>query len=160
MTSQNFIKIEHVRTWHLSSSLAKFQQFWFECFFQILFSFSSCCLWRLCSMDSFNWLPCFPLGFFKRHELSFCSFFHLQSSNCFLGQTLFSVGLSFFVPFVCNDASLNFRLHVVTLLASLTLSWPAKATWKMNKSGLDSLPLVLQSSNSFDLETFFKSCLV
>ena len=38
MTSQDYIKVEHVRNWLLSSSLAKFQQFWSECFFfQVLF---------------------------------------------------------------------------------------------------------------------------
>ena len=148
MTSENFIEVEHVRTWHLSSSQAKFQQFWFECFFQILFSFNSCCLWRLCSLDSFNWLPCFPLGFSKRQYFSFCSFFHIQSSNCFLDQTLFSVGPSFSVLFVCNDASLIFRPHVLTLPGSLTSSWPAKTAKKLNKSGVDFLVLVLPSSNS------------
>ena len=32
-TSKDYIKVEHVRTWLLSSSLAKIQQFWSECFF-------------------------------------------------------------------------------------------------------------------------------
>ena len=33
MTSQEYLKVEHVRTWLLSSTFAKFQQFWSECFF-------------------------------------------------------------------------------------------------------------------------------
>ena len=38
-TSQDYIKVEHIRTWLLSSSSANFQQFWSECFFfQVLFS--------------------------------------------------------------------------------------------------------------------------
>ena len=38
MTSQDYIKFEHVRTWLLSSSLAKFLQFESECFFQVCFN--------------------------------------------------------------------------------------------------------------------------
>ena len=39
MTSKVYIKVEHVGTRLLSSSFAKFQQFWSECFFlQVLFS--------------------------------------------------------------------------------------------------------------------------
>ena len=38
MTSQEYKKIEHVRTWLLTSSVAKFEQFWSEGFFQFLFS--------------------------------------------------------------------------------------------------------------------------
>ena len=38
MTSQDYIKVEKVRTWLLSSSLAKFQQFESECFFQVCFN--------------------------------------------------------------------------------------------------------------------------
>ena len=45
---------------------------------------------------------------------------------------------------------------MVALLASVTLSWPAKTTQKLNTSGLDFLALVLQSSNSFDLKAFFQ----
>ena len=38
ITSKDFIKVEHVRTWLFNSSFAKFQQFWSERFFQVLFS--------------------------------------------------------------------------------------------------------------------------
>ena len=38
MTSQDYIKTEQIRTWLLSSSLAKFQQFETESFFQFCFS--------------------------------------------------------------------------------------------------------------------------
>ena len=38
MTSKDYIKVEQVRFWLGSFSLAKFQQFLFECFIQVLFS--------------------------------------------------------------------------------------------------------------------------
>ena len=41
ITSQDYIKVEQVRTWLLSSSLAKFQQFESECFFSSLLQFIS-----------------------------------------------------------------------------------------------------------------------
>ena len=63
--------------------------------------------------------------------------------------------LHFFVIFVCNYGALNLRLHVVALLASVTMSWPAKTTWKLNTLGLDFLALVWQSSKSFDVNAFF-----
>ena len=54
MTSQNYIEVEHVRTWLLSSSLAKFQQFWSECFFSSFVLFTSYCLLGPCSMNAFR----------------------------------------------------------------------------------------------------------
>ena len=69
---------------------------------------------------------------------------------------MFSGGPSFFVHFVRNDGALNLRLHVVALPESLTMSWPAKITSKLNMSGLDFLVPVLQSFNSFDLNAFFQ----
>ena len=68
---------------------------------------------------------------------------------------MFSKDSSLFVVFVFNDGALNLRLRVVVLPASVTMSWPAKTTQKLNTSGLDFLVLVLQSSNSFDLNAFF-----
>ena len=38
MTSQDYIEVEHVRAWLLSSSFAKFQQFLPECFFRFFLS--------------------------------------------------------------------------------------------------------------------------
>ena len=41
-------------------------------------------------------------------------------------KSMFSGGPSFFVHFVFNDGALNLRLHVVALLASVTMSWPVE----------------------------------
>ena len=54
MTSQDYIEVEHVRTWLLSSSLAKFQQFWSECFFSSFVLFTSYCLLGPCSINAFR----------------------------------------------------------------------------------------------------------
>ena len=62
-----------------------------------------------------------------------------------------------FLYLVCNDEALNLRLHVVALLASVTMSWPAKTTEKLNKSGLDCLALVLQTVLIWRA---FKFCLI
>ena len=59
------------------------------------------------------------------------------------------LGRSFIFVFVFSDGVLNLRLHVVALPASVTMSWPAKTTLKLNGSGLGFLDLVLQSSDSF-----------
>ena len=87
-------------------------------------------------------------------------FFFWNLQTVFLIKPLFSEGPSFFVLLVCNDASLNFRLQDVTLPASLSSSWPAKTAKKLSMSGIDILVLVLQDSNSFDLNAFLKFCLV
>ena len=71
-------------------------------------------------------------------------------------KILFSEGPSFFVCSVCNHGASKARLHMVALSASLAVSWPAEITWKLNSSGLNFLVLVLQSSNSFILNAFFK----
>ena len=44
------------------------------------------------------------------------------SANVFQMKPMFSKGTSFFVPFVCNDGSFNFRLNVVALPASVTMA--------------------------------------
>ena len=160
MTSQDCKKVEQVRSWLLSSRLASFQQFWFECFSQILFSvILAACEGLVHWTQSIDYLV-FHWVFLKVVNNVSVLIFFWNLQTVFLIKPLFSEGPSFFELSVCNKASLNFRLHVVTLPASLKLSWPAKATWKVNRSGLDSLPLVLQNSSSFDLETFFKFCLV
>ena len=82
-------------------------------------------------------------------------FFPLNSLNCFPVKTNV-FGRSFnLCTFVCNHGALNLRLHVVALPASVTMSWPAETTLKLNRSGPDFLVLVLQSSNSFNLNAFF-----
>ena len=95
-------------------------------------------------------LFCFPYD-----DWSF-RLFGLKNSNCSPLKLVFSEGPSFFVRSVCNDGALKLRLHVKALPASLAMSWPAEIKRKLNRSGLDFLVLVLQSPNSFFLNTFFK----
>ena len=82
-------------------------------------------------------------------------FFGLKISNCSPLKLVFSEGPSFFVRSVSYHGALKLRLDVATLPASLAMSWPAENTWKLNRSGIDFLVLVLQSSNSFILNAFF-----
>ena len=89
--------------------------------------------------------------------LKFILLFLLKSSNSSFEKLMFSEGPSFFVIFLCDYEVLNLRLHVVALLASVTMSWPAKTTKKFDTSRIDLLLLVRQSSNSFDLNSFFFS---
>ena len=46
---------------------------------------------------------------------------------------------------------------MVALLVSVTMSWRAKTSLKLNMSGLDFLVLALQISNSFDLNAFLQA---
>ena len=126
VTSQDYIKVEHVRTWLLSSSLAKFQQFLSECFFKF------CLVYFLFFMKSFfNWrfqAPCVPLFFLKDGEYYSCSLFFVWNlQTVFPLKPMFSKCSSFFGQF-CNDGALNLHLHVVALSVSVTMSWPAKTT--------------------------------
>ena len=78
-------------------------------------------------------------------------------------QTVFpwkslSEGPPFFVLFVSNDGVLNLRPHVVAMLSSVTMSWPAKITSKLSMSGLDFSVPVLQSSNHLIWMLFFNFC--
>ena len=84
-------------------------------------------------------------------------FFLLKSSSSSFEKLMFSEGHSFFVIFLCNYEAVNLRLHVVALLASVIVSWPAKTTKKFNASRIDLLLLVRQNSNSFDLNAFFSN---
>ena len=70
-------------------------------------------------------------------------------------KLIFSEGPSFLERSVCNLGALKKRLHVAALSSSLAMPWPAEITKNLNRSGLDSLVLVLQSSNSFILNAFF-----
>ena len=94
---------------------------------------------------------------FSMPRMEFLFFFRLKSSNSFSVKLIF--GRSFiFWSFVRNQEPLIFRQHEVALSASVTLSWPTKATKKLNRSGLDFLVLVWQSWNSFNLNAFFQFC--
>ena len=160
MTSQDCKKVEQVRSWLLSSRLASFQQFWFECFSQILFSvILAACEGLVHWTQSIDYLV-FHWVFLKVVNNVSVLIFFWNLQTVFLIKPLFSEGPSFFELSVCNKASLNFRLQDVTLPPSLTLSWPAKTAKKLNKSGVEFLVIVLPSSNSLIWMISFKFCLV
>ena len=73
MTSQVYIKVDYAKTWLFSSSLAKFQEFWSECFF-----FKFCLVYFLLFTRALsNWRvqgPCVPLVFFERSRIMFLFF--------------------------------------------------------------------------------------
>ena len=98
VTSQVYIKVEHVRTWLLSSSRAKLQQFQPECFFHFF-----------CSLS----LPGFKVRRILLHLGTVCStglfgqclkcilfFFRVKSSNCFPVKT-HVLGMSFIYCTLC-----------------------------------------------------------
>ena len=70
---------------------------------------------------------------------------------------MFSEGPPFFVLFVGNYGALNLRLPVVALSESVTMSGPARTLLNLKMSRLHFLVLVLQDSNSFDLNSLFFS---
>ena len=92
---------------------------------------------------------CGSFVLFSMGGVEFWSFFvwNLQSVSPL--KLIFSENPSVFVHSVYIHEALKLRLHVVALPASLVMSWPAEITLKLNRSGLDILVLVLQSSNSF-----------
>ena len=159
MTSQDYIKVERVWTWLLRSSVAKFRQFHSECCFWILIQFFFR-LRRPCSVVAFLvlWFPCFVL----LAEIE--QFLYLLSSeifNRFLGESHVFRRSSFFVLFVGDYGALNLHLPVVSLSELVTMSGPARNLLNLNMSRLNFLVLVLQVSNSFDLNSFFFTfCLV
>ena len=152
MTSRDYLKIEQVRTWLLGSSLAASEQFFSESFFQICFS-----NFLPGYMFHVQFLPCglVVLLFCFPYDDWSCWLFALKISNCSPLKLIFSEGPSFFVRSVCNDGALKLRLHVIALPASLAMSWPAEIKWKLNRSGIDFLVLVLQSSHSYILKASF-----
>ena len=97
------------------------------------------------------WFFCFVL----HKMIGFFGFFDLKFSNCYPLKLIFSEGPSFFVRSVCYHGALELRLHVIALPASLDMSWSAEITKNLNRSGLDFLVLVLQSSNSYILNASF-----
>ena len=66
-----------------------------------------------------------------------------------------SEGLPFLVLFVGKYGALNLHLPVVSLSELVTMSGPARNLLSPNMSRLHFLVLVLQVSNSFDLNSFF-----
>ena len=97
-TSQDYIKVEHIRTWLLSSSLAKFQQFWYE---GLLSSFSLCnsyCIQGWYSIDDCRVLVSHWV-FWKFEINVFVLFFSSEIQTVFPLKPMFSEGPSIFVPF-------------------------------------------------------------
>ena len=104
----------------------------------VMFSF---CLWGLVVLLFSS--PC--------QDWIFDFFLGLKFSNCFPVKS--QVFWRFFI--FCTDGALNLPLRVVALPSSVTMSWPAETTWKLNRSGLDFLVPVLQNSNSLHMKAFF-----
>ena len=111
-----------------------------------MFSF---CLWGLVFL------------FFVIHtKTGIFDFFCLKSSNGYQMKPMFSVDLSFFV-FLLNDGALNLLWHdVAGLSVSFTVSRATATKSRMSMSRLDFMVLVLQNSNSFDLNSLFFSSFV
>ena len=101
-----------------------------------------------------------PLGFcgsfvlYSMQKLEFLIFFGLNFSNSFPVKT-YVFGKSFIFCTSFTDGALSLHLRVVALPSSVTMSWPAETTEKLNRSGLDFLVLVLQNSNCLNLNAFF-----
>ena len=67
-------------------------------------------------------------GLFGLAKSLFYFVFVWNLQTVFTLKPIFSESHSFFVSFVCNYGALTLRLHLVALLASVTMSWPAKTT--------------------------------
>ena len=153
MASQDYIKVEHVRTWLLRSSLSKFRQFHSECCSSTLFQFDFFRLRGPCSVVTFAvlWFYCFVL---LAKVGNFFYFLVWKFQTVFRWKPCFRKAL--FCAFCWFLRALKLHLHVVALPASMTMSWPAMVASKLNMSGLDFVAPVLQSSNSFHRNVFFQ----
>ena len=112
------------------------------------------CLRRPCSGVAFVvlWFPCFVL---LAKIGSFLKFFSSEIFNLFLRESHVFGRSSFFVHFVGNYGALMLHLPVLALSESVTMSGPARCLLSLNMSRLHFLVLVLQVSNSFDLNSLF-----
>ena len=93
-TSQDYIKVEHIRTWLFSSSLAKFQQFSYE---RLLSSFSLCnsyCIQGWYSIDGIRVLVS-HWGFRNFGIIVFVLFFVWNLQIVFPSKPMFSECPSF-----------------------------------------------------------------
>ena len=121
--------------------------------FQVLFSLFLIVYERLVQL-TLSWSLCSTGFFWKVENNVLVLFFVWILQFVFSLKPMFSECPSFFLLFVYNDGALILHRHVVALPVWVTMSWPTKSTYKLNMSGLDFLALVLQSSNSFDMNTF------
>ena len=155
--SVKVLKNLHVRSWLLMSSFAKFQRFWSSfLLFQVLFCSSPAVHEGHVQLTLLGSL-CFPVFFWIIKNIVFVFFLIWNRQTGFPLIPIVSKGSQFFVLFVGDDGPLNLNLHVVALPVSVTMQRPSKTTWKLNTWGRDFSVLVLQSSNSSDLNAFFSS---
>ena len=153
MTSQDYIKVEHVRTLLLRSSLSKFRQFHSECCSSTLLQFDFFRLRGPYPVVTFVvlWFYCFVL---LAKVGNFFYFLVWKFQTVFRWKPCFRKAV--FCAFCWFLSALKLHLHVVALSASMIMSWPAMLASKLNMSGLDFVAPVLQSSNSFHLKAFFQ----
>ena len=126
MTSRDYIKIEQVRTYLLSSSLAEFKQFFVWMIFSFLLQLILSWLHGSCSVLALGvlWFFCFVL----HGRSGFFGFLVLKFQTVPRWSSFFQKAPHFFVRSVCNHGALKTRLHVVALSSSLAKSEPAEIT--------------------------------
>ena len=98
MTSQDYIKVENVRTWLLSSSLANFQKFYSEIFFQFFVSVFLP-FYQVCIQKLHLGAVCTSGCFWKNENIVFVLIFVWNLQTSFPFKPMFSKGPSFFVLF-------------------------------------------------------------
>ena len=96
---------------------------------------------------------CVLLGCIAMPGVKFLFFFGSEIFEWFQNNLLQDP--SFFVLF-CNDGGFNLDLHVVASRESVTMSWPAKTTHKLNLSKLDFLVRVVQNFRKFQVLKCFR----
>ena len=153
MTNQDYTKLEYIKNWLLSSSLAKVPvvliYFFFN--FPVFFSFLSGveCSKVLCFAEvllDFSELAC------NARSKSYILFSGLNSYN-FSNKRYALEAITFFVLILCSNGALSLNLHVVVLWVSLTISGTAKTiktfkTWSLSSSlCLAKVPTVLMHTN-------------
>ena len=147
---------EQVKTWLLSSSLAKFQHFYSECFFNfasINFFLATWFKFSFCLWSPVVFLFCFPWEGSGILKIFWSEIFKKfpRYNPCF------RKALHLYYVFFCNIGALKFRMHVVALPASLAMSWLAKPkeneqvkTWLLSSS--------LAKIQQLQSESFFQIC--
>ena len=155
MASQNYIKVNTSGLDFLALVLQSSNSFDLNVFFQVLFSLFLTVVYKGHTHLLFLRAVC-SMGFWSRLKV-FLIFFRLKFSNGFHVETHF-FRRSFIFCYFClllwgidfapaRGSPASVSDHVMT----------SQDYIKVNTSGLDFLSLVLQSSNSFDLNVFFSS---
>ena len=154
MTSRDYIKVEQVRTWLLSSSLAEFQQFYSEWLFQFRFSLLFLFLHAWVHVQFLPFGFCGSFVLFSIRWMDVFLFFGLIISKCSPLKLVFSGGPSFFVRSLCNHGALKLRLHVVALSSSLAMAWSAEFT----KGWTGQVRIWLLTSSLTEFKQFYSEC--